>query len=334
MRYDYAAFIGRFQPFHLGHLSVLKQAFESASHVIVVLGSANCAQNPKNPFSVAQREYLIRSALTEEERQRLTVVSVRDYLYDDGKWVMEVQNKVHEIAGYDKNVALIGYKKDRSSYYLDLFPLWQFIHASANKYTIDATDVRQRWFTRAPFEHLVPESVYLYLSAQEGLVQYATLKAEYEYLKAYKESWNGPYAPVFVTVDCVVLVKNQILLIERKDLPGKGLYALPGGFINPNEKLVDSAVRELREETAIRFPEELLRSHISESKVFDHPGRSLRGRTITHAFCFRLGTNVIPQVSGGDDAAKAKWFSLQDFYRMETSMYEDHAQIITYFTEK
>jgi bifunctional NMN adenylyltransferase/nudix hydrolase len=99
----------------------------------------------------------------------------------------------------------------------------------------------------------------------------------------------------FVTADAVVVQSGHILLVERGRAPGKGLLALPGGFVNPEERIRDAAIRELREETSIsdgkgQIPPAMLASFIEDARtrVFDAPNRSLRGRIITHAFLFRL----------------------------------------------
>ena len=80
MEYDYSAavFIGRFQPFHLGHLDVVKHGLRIAKRVIIVLGSSDAAPTTKNPFSVEERQKLILSHFS-NEIDRIVVVPVRDY---------------------------------------------------------------------------------------------------------------------------------------------------------------------------------------------------------------------------------------------------------------
>lgn len=65
--------------------------------------------------------------------------------------------------------------------------------------------------------------------------------------------------------------------------------------------------------------------------MFDHPDRSLRGRTITHAFHLHSPPASCRGVKGGDDADKAQWFPLAMLRTMRSSMYEDHPDIINYF---
>jgi bifunctional NMN adenylyltransferase/nudix hydrolase len=169
---------------------------------------------------------------------------------------------------------------------------------------------------------------------------YAEMVDEFAYIAEYKSKWaSAPFKPVFVTVDAVVICSGHVLVVTRKHTPGKGLYALPGGFIG-NELIVDAALRELCEETHIlnyglnQLNGKLLAASIVDQHVFDHPNRSARGRTITHAFCFNLGDGPLPIVYGGDDAATAQWMPLCDVQAKSAQFFEDHTHIITHFAAK
>ncbi len=90
----------------------------------------------------------------------------------------------------------------------------------------------------------------------------------------------------------------------------------------------------MREETGLKLPEPVLRGSLKDRQVFDHPQRSLRGRTITHAFLFSFPVGDLPRVKGGDDADKARWVPLNDFARMRSVMFEDHFDIAYHFLGK
>ena len=103
--------------------------------------------------------------------------------------------------------------------------------------------------------------------------------------------------------------------------------------VDQNERLVDAAVRELIEETTIDLPRGLLYGSMGDGVVFDHPGRSLRGRTFTHAYLFDLDkadtrNKDLPSVKGDDDAEDAKWFTFAEILEMGDVIYEDHLSII------
>jgi bifunctional NMN adenylyltransferase/nudix hydrolase len=131
-----------------------------------------------------------------------------------------------------------------------------------------------------------------------------------------------------------VIQSGHVLLVKRKGYPGKGLFALPGGFINQHERIEDAALRELKEETSIQLPKEELRKLIVDQHVFDHPDRSTRGRTITHAFCINLGGGKPVKVKGSDDAEKAFWLPLREVSAKQHLFYEDHCSIVEYFCSK
>ena len=344
---DFGVFIGRFQPLHIGHEHVIRQAMEQVKTLIVLVGSANIARDPRNPFTYAEREAMIRSAFAYDMAEgRLIVEPLNDHLYSDTAWTAEVQRRVNAIVldkgnngGFqalgtkDFRIALTGYGKDDSSFYLKLFPEWDNIQIDSQYGTFSSTDVRERFFQRIPE---VPASI-LSKGVAKTLEEFAmgetfrTLLAETEYLAEYPKQWGtGP----FVTADAVVIQSGHILLVERGELPGKGLLALPGGFVGTEERIRDAAIRELREETGIadgkgQIPPAMLASFIEDSRtrVFDAPTRSMRGRIITHAFLFRLpDRRKLFTVKGGDDAAAAGWHRLGDL--TSDMLFSDHWAII------
>jgi bifunctional NMN adenylyltransferase/nudix hydrolase len=356
MSYDYLAFIGRFQPFHLGHRYVIATALGKARHVIVLIGSPNVARSVKNPFTFEERADMIRAVFPQEiAAGRLVVLPVDDFAYNDTAWVAAVQRAAkravldHANGGRgvtlhgvkDFKIGLVGHAKDASSGYLKLFPEWELVEIEAPYGTFAATDIRRDYFRRAPIlpRDTCPPGVVAQLEGFRLTPQFAWLVAEAEWVDAYKKSWSSaPYAPTFVTVDCVVEQSGHVLLVRRGDAPGKGLLALPGGFVGADERLRDAAIRELREETNIAdqkgpIPPAMLASFIADSdtRVFDAPDRSERGRTITHAFHVRCpDRRSLFKVKGGDDAAHAEWYRLGDLDPRD--FFEDHWFILQTMT--
>ena len=158
------------------------------------------------------------------------------------------------------------------------------------------------------------------------------LKSYFDAVRLSKEQWKGaPYAPVFHTVDSVVIKSGHVLCVRRGKAYGGGQIALPGGFLEQNEFIRTGALRELKEETAISLEKSVLDAAIKDEHVFDHPDRSERGRTITSAFFLDLGMGPLPKVKGSDDADKAWWMPLGEFYSREEEFFEDHYHIIDYF---
>jgi len=297
--------------------------------VILIMGSAHCARSIRNPWTAQERREMIQ-AVFPDDVARLHFYAIEDR-YNDALWVQDVQQAVQQITQHtaQAKIGMIGCFKDQTSYYLTLFPNWHFINIKQTL-LLNATDLRNLYFGKQTIaaQSGLPAVIEDYLKQFMQTPAYKELTYEAQYIQSYKDSWkSSPFPPIFVTVDCVVLHQNKVLLIERKDYPGKGLMALPGGFIEVSETLQQSAVRELYEETQVDLPVQTLLMSLRHSKVFDHPLRSMRGRTITHVFCFQLPDDMpTPNVQGGDDAAKALWCSMDDL-KMDT-FFEDHYHIV------
>jgi ADP-ribose pyrophosphatase YjhB (NUDIX family) len=180
---------------------------------------------------------------------------------------------------------------------------------------------------------VVPESVLQYLENFANTEEYQQILREIDFVEKYKSQYAGfPYPPTFVTADAVVVQSGHILMIRRRAEPGRGLLALPGGFLDAygDKSLEDAMLRELREETCLKVPAPVLRGSIVESKVFDAIERSTRGRTITHAFYINLPSGELPRIKAGSDASSAKWIPISKITSSEC--FEDHYEIINYFT--
>lgn len=344
-KYNQAIFIGRFQPFHNSHLYVCKEALKLAPHLIILIGSSNSSRNLRNPFTFQERKTMISEALNEEGYAgQYTILGIRDFYYSDNMWVAHVQNLISSCVGSTDSTCLVGLNKDESTYYLSLFP--RFTYEEVKQETlIHATNIRDQYLSQFPevefeYKSCLPASTQKFLLSFAEVEEYYNLKYEFETIRNYKNMYRdaqkicGIFPPVFVTVDAIVTCGGHILLVTRKFHPGKGLRALPGGFIGQTELIQDACIRELREETRIKIPPAVLRGSIIDSHVFDYPNRSSRGRTITHAFHINLKETELPKVKGSDDADKAGWFPLNTVMNYPETFFEDHFHIIEYFINR
>lgn len=334
-RADLSVVIGRFQPFHLGHLALLEHALRVAPRALLVVGSARGPRQAKNPFSAEERLQAIRASLTAEQLARVTFATVRDY-YDEARWAGAVKRAATELS--QGPVALVGFHKDDSSSYLSIFPEWRE-HALPRQAPIDGTALRRLYFERdelpAELVSAVPPAIASFLQVFRSGPHFQTLREELAALDENREKYgSGP----FVTVDALVTRGDRILLVQRGRPPGKGQWAIPGGFLEGSERLLSAALRELREETLLACSDAELRGALRSVAVFDHPQRSQRGRTITHAHYFALplpplaGPGAeLPHVEGADDAQAAQWHQVADLPSMTEQLFEDHYQIIDHF---
>lgn len=340
-----AVYIGRFSICHKGHLAVMLDALSKYDELIIIIGSAEQARSIKDPWSAPERESVIRQALYAEGQRdvgsKVHIFHAHDHPYNDQLWLKEINSFIDPFL-LTGPVTLVGADKDESTYYLKYFShlkrdLTKLDDSALAK--LNATDIRNAYFggTDAkwayPFalEQCLPQASIDFLNRFKLSPAYQTLREEQAYIKKYKEQWAvAPYPPTFLTVDSVVTQAGHVILIKRKAAPGKGLWALPGGFLDQHERMLDAAIRELREETKLKVPVPVLRGSVKKKELYDKPDRSLRGRTVTVAYHFELAeTGELPPIKGGDDAAAAEWVSLSKLEGMRSQFFEDHYSIVT-----
>ncbi|MFF0646540.1 NUDIX hydrolase [Streptomyces tendae] len=114
------------------------------------------------------------------------------------------------------------------------------------------------------------------------------------------------FEPFAVTVDLAVLTLRagalHVLLVERGQEPYAGRWALPGGFLLPEESAETAARRELAEETGLA---DVTGLHLEQLRTYSEPGRDPRMRVVSVAFAALLPNP--PEPHGGGDAAEARW---------------------------
>jgi 8-oxo-dGTP diphosphatase len=124
----------------------------------------------------------------------------------------------------------------------------------------------------------------------------------------YVYQWPRPMLTIDAAVFSTASTEPQLLLIKRGRQPNKGLWALPGGFLELDEELIDGAKRELKEETSITGIE------LKQMHTFGNIGRDPRGRLITVVFMGVIDEHKQP--AAGDDAELAEWFDIDELPQM------------------
>ena len=344
--YDVIYYIGRFEPAHKAHIKNIEYCLNIADYVVVLVGSCGGPRTMKNPWNFNERVNMIRCNFNKEDQISMGFASIEDHPYNDNAWAAQVNRIIYnDISPFNpipKNArrAILCPRKDESTYYLKYFSEIEQVEIPIIP-GFNATDIRDVYFTNynSFIDFSADSSItcktheYLVDWKNNNTEEYERISREFRIVREYKDAWSvAPYSPTFVTTDVVIVACNHVLLIKRKSAPGEGLYALPGGFLNQNERIVDGAIRELKEETKIKVPEKVLLGSIKAKEVFDAPDRSLRGRTITHAFYIELDDVVPPKVKGSDDAVSAEWIPLSSISTMRDKLFEDHMAIIQFFT--
>ena len=353
-----AFLIGRFQPFHNGHRHLIDYGLNQAERVVVLVGGTNQSRSMKNPWTFDERKEMIMQSYDECAKadqhlhvlhpakgrllsDRINVEPLPDVKGNDDAWL----GQVYDILGKYTDISepgsfgIIGFKKDNSSYYLDLFPTAEKLIMDEGFATLSATHLREAYFKDAPVfpRDLVPESVLKYLIDFYQRPEFSYVLGETKWKEAHDKMWAAsPFPPAFITCDAVCTQMGKVLLVTRGEMPGKGLLALPGGFVEAKKgDSFENVLYELWEETCIeddrgRIPRGKLRGfYTGVEKRFDDPGRSVRGISLTTAFRFKFpNAKEFFKVAGGDDAAHADWYSTDYIKNNPELIFEDHHQIM------
>ncbi|MFO0806371.1 MAG: NUDIX hydrolase [Gemmataceae bacterium] len=136
-----------------------------------------------------------------------------------------------------------------------------------------------------------------------------------------KKKFAYEYARPALTVDLAVVTreaKPRVLLIRRKKDPFAGTWALPGGFVDENEKLADAARRELLEEAGVAVGD------LEQLYTAGDPGRDPRGWTVSVVYLARVAPNELKPIAA-DDAEAVAWFPLEKLPKLAF----DHAMILS-----
>ena len=308
-------FIGRFQPIHHGHIHALGVAASQVNKLYILVGSANACRSIKNPWTFEERKQMLALKLHAERITNYEIIPINDYRYSDAQWMSDIRATIeHYNMG---SPILFGHMKEGNDY-LKWFPELKFKSIEA-QYQINATMIREEMFKND--DPLMPE----------------TVRGDYAFYQKEKQLFaNYPFPETlnFNCSDAILECQGHILLIQRKFSPGKGAWALPGGFRNQRETFLDGAIRELIEETNVRVPEKVLRGSIVKTELFDDPRRSFGIPRNTMAVYMRISPNPdgsLPRANGADDAALCKWVPLTDALN-NIDMYDDHKDIVSKVT--
>ena len=135
-----------------------------------------------------------------------------------------------------------------------------------------------------------------------------------------KKKFAYEYPRPALTVDLALVTREEkprVLLIQRKKDPFAGAWAMPGGFVEENEKLTDAARRELKEETGVEVDD------IEQLYTAGDPGRDPRGWTVSVVYLARVNADELKPVAA-DDAKAVGWFSLEKLPKLAF----DHAMLL------
>lgn len=163
--YPRGLYVGRFQPLHFGHLSVIKEILQDVEELIIVIGSAQYSHSMDNPFTAGERLTMVRNALEEIEiaYSRFWIVPVPD-LHLHMLWVSALK-------GYTPtfNVVYTNEPLTRRLFIESGCEVKSVCFYQRQKYS--STEIRKRIIHNENWEELVPKSVASFITSINGVAR-------------------------------------------------------------------------------------------------------------------------------------------------------------------
>jgi nicotinamide-nucleotide adenylyltransferase len=156
-------YVGRFQPFHLGHLSAIREVLKEAEELIIVIGSAQYSHNFNNPFTAGERLVMVRRALDESSvnSKRVWIVPVPD-VHLHMMWVSSVKGYTPEFDVVYSNEPLTRRLFMESGYKVKPIRLFE-------RKEYSSTEIREKMVKDQDWEKLVPKSVVAFIKEIDGI---------------------------------------------------------------------------------------------------------------------------------------------------------------------
>lgn len=301
MKKKLGIYIGRFQPFHKGHLKTVETILQHCEKCLIVLGSHLQFCSGYNPWTSNERMNLITAAVGAEHANDILFFPISDTIYLEDNWKMQIIRGVFQHCTDDDSILLYGHNKDESSYYLKLFPQWNLVEID-NFENYNSTDFRRAYFsneTQQAIYDMIPQANHA------ALAQWRTKELFDDIKKVFFEAADQPAQ----TSKNLLFVKQYgyVLLQELSVYKSVILLSLPcksGELLEALENL--SAEKQGKE-------------NFKYEKRF--PGRE---STVTvEEYCIpSFNVKLLPE--------KMCWICLDELFLNRSRLIEDHYQIISY----
>lgn len=227
-------FIGRFQPMHLGHASVIEKAFAELDSLIIGVGSSEKHHAAENPFTYEERKTMIESSVSGNYK----IVPIPD-INDYSKWVSHVETLAGNFDVVYSGNAIVS----------DLFTKKGYaIKKITEEMYISSSIIRDMMARGADWKKFTPKGVSEFIEKIDGV----------ERVRKLTKNYLNPVP----AVDIIIKYNRGIVLIKKKD----GRIALPGGFEEFGESVENAVVREAKEETSLDVKLERLLGVYSDPK--------------------------------------------------------------------
>jgi nicotinamide-nucleotide adenylyltransferase len=156
-------YVGRFQPFHMGHLDAIKNVLQEVEEIVIVIGSAQYSHNTNNPFTAGERLTMIRQALEEEgiDQNRTWIVPVPD-VHLHMMWVSAVEGYTPKFHIVYTNEPLTKRLFTEANYKVKPLPFYE-------RQFYSSTKIREKMANGENWQNLVPKSVADFIVEIDGV---------------------------------------------------------------------------------------------------------------------------------------------------------------------
>jgi len=155
--------VGRMQPFHLGHLQVIKNKLDKLEEVIIVIGSSQLSHTTNDPFTAGERVMMVTKALAENgiRASRYYIIPVQD-IECNSLWVAHMEMLTPPFEHVYSGNPLVQRLFTEKGYDVTEPPLF-------NRKIYSGTEVRRRMLNDEEWESLIPESVVKVIGEIDGI---------------------------------------------------------------------------------------------------------------------------------------------------------------------
>lgn len=359
-----AVYNGRFSFPTIAHKGVIRFGVDNFDELIIIVGSATTATNEKNPLTYDERSSILGDMIqnmgfkyhqetntfyTPDGTKTVAIRPNSDY-EDDADWVSAMYSIVsRELVEHSDTVTIINPEKDAGNYWLKYFTDWEYQSAPMVD-GVSASRIRSRFFHgNANYVENATYETVMFLEKWKHSEECRRIRAEFlfheqirkaeaariEHNRTAKEKGHSTkYQTTYVTGDCAIMQrrggKMKILLITRKNIPGVGQKAIPGGHFEPAEdnSEYDTAVREAREEIGVQLTDKEFAEFAVATQIrFGAVDRSLRGRILTMLQVFLIPEGMELELTPQEEEViDGGWFEQHEVKQSEC--FEDHYYMV------
>jgi len=163
-------YIGRFQPFHYGHLHLIEHIIKTTSTLLIGIGSAQYSHTLQNPFTYQERNIMIQKSLNERNITCFQIYSIPD-IHNPPAWVDHVTQLVPDFDEIISNSSFTLSLFKEKGYQIKKTPLF-------NRTEYKGSYIRRCIIEKKPWSHLVPKSVFDYIQEINGVSRLLRLAAQ------------------------------------------------------------------------------------------------------------------------------------------------------------